>query len=405
MPLTPTYSLPYPAPTDPADVPTDMQKLATAIEAIPPLGFWSLYQAGRIMTSNMTRVTSQASFALQTDGGLFVDAAGTGEHIYFGSAADASLYRSSAGLLATDGALATFGAAGAVTAYGIAANASAQWLWRVRKDGAIYWGDGTNAADVSLSRFAANVLGVDRSLWVGVGNPPGNASLTAAAAGDGWPRVGLYTNSYMWFGPGTAGVDTNLYRAAAGVLKTDSAIATGSYGTTLPTAPVDGQEFTLVDSVSAPKFAWRFRYNASSSSSYKWEFVGGAPVNVIVMATEGKLEQLPLGDLATVGPAFTVPRAGQYEVSWGCRISYAGASGAGYMDMQAGANNPAGSGLGIVAQAPVNMYVYGSQVYAYTGIGAGEQVIAKYSTGSQGGGGFYTYFGLRWLRVIPVRVQ
>jgi hypothetical protein len=34
MPTTPVYALPYPAQTDPADVPTDMQELAERIEAV-----------------------------------------------------------------------------------------------------------------------------------------------------------------------------------------------------------------------------------------------------------------------------------------------------------------------------------------------------------------------------------
>lgn len=51
----------------------------------------------------------------------------------------------------------------------------------------------------------------------------------------------------------------------------------GAYGTTLPASPVDGQEAILVDSITNPTYQWRFRYNAGSSSAYKWEFVGGAP--------------------------------------------------------------------------------------------------------------------------------
>ena len=38
MPTTPIYALPYPATTDPADVPLDLQKLAERLEAVlPPL--------------------------------------------------------------------------------------------------------------------------------------------------------------------------------------------------------------------------------------------------------------------------------------------------------------------------------------------------------------------------------
>ena len=50
-----------------------------------------------------------------------------------------------------------------------------------------------------------------------------------------------------------------------------------SYNTSLPTSPVDGQEAILVDSVTNPTYIWHFRYNAGSTSAYKWEFIGGAP--------------------------------------------------------------------------------------------------------------------------------
>jgi len=50
-----------------------------------------------------------------------------------------------------------------------------------------------------------------------------------------------------------------------------------SYGTSLPSNPVDGQEAVLVDSVTAPAWQWRFRYNAGSANTDKWEFIGGAP--------------------------------------------------------------------------------------------------------------------------------
>ena len=57
--------------------------------------------------------------------------------------------------------------------------------------------------------------------------------------------------------------------------------AVPGYGTTLPGSPTDGQEYVLVDSLTAPTYVWRFRYNASSASAYKWEFIGGSPFIVL----------------------------------------------------------------------------------------------------------------------------
>lgn len=89
-----------------------------------------------------------------------------------------------------------------------------------------------------------------------------------------------------------------------------------SYATTLPSSPIDGQEAVLVDSLTAPTYQWRFRYNAGSSSAYKWECIGGAPVYTEVTATEGT-SSTSYVDLATAGPQLTAPRAGDYLIDYG----------------------------------------------------------------------------------------
>jgi hypothetical protein len=100
-----------------------------------------------------------------------------------------------------------------------------------------------------------------------------------------------------------------------------------SYGTTLPASPVDGQEAILVDSVTSPSYTWRFRYNAGGGT-YKWEFVGGAPMTMAVDASQSTASAT-LVDLATVGPSLTVPRAGIYSVQASCGLAQ-GAGGPTY---------------------------------------------------------------------------
>src|SRR5262245_21101655 len=93
-----------------------------------------------------------------------------------------------------------------------------------------------------------------------------------------------------------------------------------SYGTTLPANPVDGQEAILVDSVTNPTYQWRFRYNAQSTSAYKWEFIGGKWLVAAVETAEGSAS--PTGawyDLPTPGPDFVAPRAGEYMME--CRTN------------------------------------------------------------------------------------
>lgn len=111
---------------------------------------------------------------------------------------------------------------------------------------------------------------------------------------------------------------------ASGVL-TPTSYAAGStlpvaYATTLPASPVDGQEAILVDSLTIPTYQWRFRYNNGSSNTDKWEFIGGT-TRVVNIVTSEAINSNTYVDLSTAGPSFTVPRAGQYMVDWGCEFS------------------------------------------------------------------------------------
>jgi hypothetical protein len=97
------------------------------------------------------------------------------------------------------------------------------------------------------------------------------------------------------------------------------------YGTTLPASPADGQEAILVDSTSSPSYQWRFRYNAGSSSAYKWEFVGGAPWR---SGSSGNIQNTVDSTweyVAAVAPTLTVPRAGVYNVQFGALSTTTGA--------------------------------------------------------------------------------
>lgn len=85
-----------------------------------------------------------------------------------------------------------------------------------------------------------------------------------------------------------------------------------TYGTTLPASPVDGQEAILVDSLTNPAYTWRFRFNAQSTSAYKWEFVGGIPTVVTYAASEAQAQGWVIG----ANPFFDAPRAGEYYCSF-----------------------------------------------------------------------------------------
>src|SRR5690242_496551 len=89
----------------------------------------------------------------------------------------------------------------------------------------------------------------------------------------------------------------------------DNFTALGAYGTSLPASGlVDSYPYTLVDSTSAPTYAWRFLYNLAAA---KWVFVGGTrykvtPANASSASGNGVWEDK--------GTMFTFPRAGLYEI-------------------------------------------------------------------------------------------
>lgn len=115
--------------------------------------------------------------------------------------------------------------------------------------------------------------------------------------------------------------------------------------TTLPTSPNDGQEVIyLVNATTQAGVLWRLRYNATATT-YKWEFLGGAPMTARTQATSVANATSGWGDgtAPNTGPALTVPLAGDYMISCWARVaaSFSNAS-----------NYTIGIGLAVGATAP-----------------------------------------------------
>jgi hypothetical protein len=97
----------------------------------------------------------------------------------------------------------------------------------------------------------------------------------------------------------------------------EAALPKPGFGTALPGSPVDGQEFVLTDSLTAPTYSWRFRYVAAKSSD-RWIFVGGAPRQATPIGGSITTSSMSAVDL-TSGPTLVVPVSGQYIVQHNCR--------------------------------------------------------------------------------------
>jgi hypothetical protein len=77
--------------------------------------------------------------------------------------------------------------------------------------------------------------------------------------------------------------------------------------TTLPASPVDSQEVYFVAD-AATRAIWHLRYNAGSASSYKWEFLGGAPQYGSFLASQNGTA----GAWTAAEPSIAVARPGDY---------------------------------------------------------------------------------------------
>jgi len=228
------------------------------------------------------------------------------------------------------------------------------------------------------------------------------------------PAAGARTFSLRAYVTGGTG---NVFAGAGGVgvyvpafiriTKVPSAVAGASglvpptaIGTALPASPVDGQEFILTDSLTAPTYTWRLRYLAAKASN-KWVFVGGSPLYVEVTNPDGTASATYVA-LATAGPSITVPVAGDYFVGIGFQPSgQATAQGIFYMSYDIGGtaavDADAAAAISLSGTLPVFNNPYRKR--RKTALAAGAALVAKYKTS----GGTST-FGNRWMEVEPIAI-
>lgn len=166
-------------------------------------------------------------------------------------------------------------------------------------------------------------------------------------------------------------------------------------GTSLPSNPVDGQEFVLTDSLSAPTYAWHLRYIAAKSSN-KWQFIGGSPLYAEVTTSEGTTSGT-YAALATAGPSVTLPIAGDYLVTNGALVDSSGTVTA-RMSYDIGGTGAVDADS-MEQQIPGTGQFAGSRERKKAGLTA-VTLTSKYKSD----GSATATFSNRWLRVIPIAV-
>lgn len=347
---------------------------------------------------------------------FILSANGTMEWGTGAGAADTNLYRRAANFLGTDDAFSIQRALSTDWGFTIGANGNPggpNVAWLVTGDGKMYWSNGNQVFDVNLYRVAAGELRTDSSFHaVGAIRAMRETAneIVLGLRSDGTPAPQI-----LWRGAGA--YDVNLYRDAADVLATDdqlwikgaaglkfpdgtTQITAGGGGggapslvTALPGSPTDGQEIVFTDSLTAPTYMWSLRYLAATG---KWHGHGGSVlISVEAGQTPGSVGAYL--DLATVGPSFTLPLAGDYNFAWGAeQTSDPGGARDFHVALKFGAAATVDADS---AQSRRNIGP-ASRERPYTGLAAAMVVKLQYKTVN-----FTDYaIGKRWLRVTPVKV-
>lgn len=163
--------------------------------------------------------------------------------------------------------------------------------------------------------------------------------------------------------------------------------------TTLPGAPVDGQECYFVAD-AANGVVWHLKYRAADPSAHKWQFVGGPELLAGPSGSTSTASTAPVA-LAS-GPLITVPIAGDYEVEFGgyCQLTVAGIT-----PLNFGTTLGAGTNAQLTAPSQWG----GGQVQVaqrYNNLAAAAAAALVVWVGSA----LSCNFTLGWLKVKPIRL-
>ena len=233
-----------------------------------------------------------------------------------------------------------------------------------------------NIADGSITgaKIAAQTISYDK--------------LTVPAVGSGQLYDGSVTNT----------------KIAAGSVTSDKLASSVSLsvprGTTIPSNPVEGQEYVYVVNL-ALGIEWHVKYTTYNGV---WRFIGGAPITARVDTYESSNCHTAYGNwLATAGPTVYVPRTGNYSVECGAWLNWAGSSPEGtwisYGFNTAAAGDYQGTKApGLTMQNRTQPLIYG--------VTAGTGFQCQYRNNSDDPAwGAQLAAQFRWIRATPIWIQ
>lgn len=171
-----------------------------------------------------------------------------------------------------------------------------------------------------------------------------------------------------------------------------------NFATSFPGSPADGDEAILVDSTTAPTYAWRFRYVSGISDAYKWLFIGGSPLTVEVLTNETSTTVTTYVDLTTT-VSITTPRAGIYDIRHGAAIYDPVNDSFVHASIKIGAAAVSNNEAALLRARAGDMVSVSR--YIRRTLAASDVIKQMYSQASAG----TMQLEKRWIEMIPLRVS
>ena len=256
-----------------------------------------------------------------------------------------------------------------------------------------FWVDGSRLGNAALTVATFGSVHVQRRLTLAAGSHTVRLVATVSSG-----------TGTVYSGSGASGTDNPAFLRVSKIIQASQLIVqtpNAPLVTSLPSNAIDGQEVRyLADNTNG--IIWNFRYRAGSSSAYKWEFIGGAPLVTQVDTDEGIVAgTTTYTALATAGPSITLALAGDYVISQGCRGYPFANNQSLHMSYDIGAT-PASDSDSVLLDCASGFGENGSRTKLKTGISANSAIVSKYKHTSSGAAANFAY---RWMTVTPVRVS
>lgn len=171
--------------------------------------------------------------------------------------------------------------------------------------------------------------------------------------------------------------------------------------TNLPSSPYDGQ-IIYYQADATNGVIWQLRYNSASSSSYKWEFIGGSDwYKQDLTQRTLTLTRLTYYDMGGNNPSYTLPLSGDYAFSYNTSVYYT----SGTFQFGWGKNGTAQTSMGSddysVGRGAGN-YATGYATFPVVSSVAGNTINALLGSDGTSGSTFYRYAIRCYL--TPIRV-